>query len=161
MKPNNKNGFTLVEMMIVVTIIAILVGMAVPKYNKYVRKSKTSEPARILKQIADAEQTYYSVHGVFSAPSGAYVEVDKDKLGIDIDTSGFFDKYEYMGCADSAGKVIGVILKATATTENSQPVYYYFPGDLAVASDKTGYQGSFFPRDYIEDKITGNAPTCP
>jgi prepilin-type N-terminal cleavage/methylation domain-containing protein len=82
---NFKKGFTLVEMMIVVAIIAILAGIAVPQYTKYVMKSKAAEPSRFMKQIADAEVTYYSTH------SKKYVKGDTGPLGVDIPTSTMFD----------------------------------------------------------------------
>jgi len=37
---NKKTGFTLIEMMLVVALIAILAGIALPAYNNYVNRSK-------------------------------------------------------------------------------------------------------------------------
>jgi prepilin-type N-terminal cleavage/methylation domain-containing protein len=85
MQKGFRKGFTLVEMMIVVAIIAILAGIAIPEYTKYVMKSKAAESARFMKQIADAEVQYYSTH------SGKYVNGDLGPLGVDIPVSAMFD----------------------------------------------------------------------
>ena len=38
----NKKGFTLIELLIVIAIMSILVGVAVPYYNDYVVESRRS-----------------------------------------------------------------------------------------------------------------------
>ncbi|MCB0309235.1 MAG: prepilin-type N-terminal cleavage/methylation domain-containing protein [Bdellovibrionales bacterium] len=57
---NDKKGFTLIELMIVVAIIGILAAVAIPAFLKYIKKSKTSEARMSLRKIYDGEITYYS-----------------------------------------------------------------------------------------------------
>ncbi len=45
-------GFTLIELMIVVSVIAVLAAIALPAYNDHVRKTRRSEATSGLNQLA-------------------------------------------------------------------------------------------------------------
>ncbi len=53
-------GFSLIELMIVVTVMAVLAAVAMPIYGKYVKKTRTSEAICNLGTIAMFEETYFS-----------------------------------------------------------------------------------------------------
>jgi type IV pilus assembly protein PilE len=52
-------GFTLLEMMIVVIIIAILSAIAIPTYRKYVLRSHRTEAQRALLDLAGRQERYF------------------------------------------------------------------------------------------------------
>jgi prepilin-type N-terminal cleavage/methylation domain-containing protein len=64
----NRNGFTLVELMIVVAIIGILAALAVPSFSRYVKKARAAEAVGHLNKEWAGSLTYYETDHV--APWG-------------------------------------------------------------------------------------------
>lgn len=59
-------GFTLIELMVAVAILAILSGIAYPLYDSQSRKGKRPDGITALEKIAQAEQRYFSDNGTFT-----------------------------------------------------------------------------------------------
>ena len=63
-----QQGFTLIELMIVVAIIAILAAIAIPAYRDYLIRTQVSEGASLTGGAKVAVDEYYANYGV--APTG-------------------------------------------------------------------------------------------
>jgi type IV pilus assembly protein PilA len=59
-------GFTLVELMVVVAIIGLLSAVAIPNFKKYQAKSKTSEAKLQLASLYSAETSWYSDYDYYA-----------------------------------------------------------------------------------------------
>ena len=62
----NNSGFSLVEMMIVVAVIGILSAVAIPSFQQYLAKSKTSESKLQLAALYTALSSWFSTYNHFA-----------------------------------------------------------------------------------------------
>lgn len=61
-------GFTLLELMMTVAIIALLASVAIPEFGRLMARTKTAERVLMLQRLRHAIQDYYMRNG--SLPSG-------------------------------------------------------------------------------------------
>lgn len=164
-KNKMKKGFTLIEMMIVVAIIAVLAGVAIPQYNKYVRKSETTEALRFMKQIVDAEILYFSTQKKYkSFDTSAAADKGDEVIGFKAPAEANFKNYKAQACKDTNGD-IGLVIKAWTTANDAdKTVYMYYPSSMALAStsDKAYYSGASYVQDYVDEAtdVSGIVPKC-
>ncbi len=62
-----KNGFSLIELMIVVAIIAFLAMISVPTFRRFLAKAKRAEAYVNLSSIYAAQKAYWAEHGKYTS----------------------------------------------------------------------------------------------
>ena len=75
---NNHEGFTLVELIVVVVIIGILSSIAIPSFQNASHKAKQKEASLLLSSYVKASQAYYAEYGQHpkdTADLGQYINV--------------------------------------------------------------------------------------
>ena len=82
-------GFSLLEMLIVLVIIAILVGLAIPRYTSSTTKAKQTEASGLLHQIFLMERSHFNNHDQYWIPDvGTTASKDTpygfDSIGVEI-----------------------------------------------------------------------------
>ena len=92
-KQKQPNGFTLIELMIVVAIIGILVAIAIPAYLDYTVRSQISEGLSLVSGAKTAVNEYYMNRGTWPA--------NNDEAGL-ADMHDIIGKYtEHVSVADN------------------------------------------------------------
>ena len=71
-------GFTLLELVIVIVVLAILAGLAVPRYVRTVNRSRGSEALTMLGNLRESFERYY-------ARNSTYVGIANDFSNVDVD----------------------------------------------------------------------------
>ena len=75
---SDEGGFTLIELMVVVTIIGVLSSVAIPRYIAYVRSSQTAEVGQIAGSIVSGLQAYADAQNL--TPTAAAAAFDTYSL---------------------------------------------------------------------------------
>jgi len=82
-----KSGFTLIEVLIVVAIIAILAAITFPMYRDNVNKARVQEAVDTMGAIKDEINTYVSKEGRLPDPCNNHNQI-RDTLGVQVPESG-------------------------------------------------------------------------
>ncbi len=117
----DKQGFSLIELMIVVAIIAFLATISVPQYLKYQAKARQAEVAVNLASLHTAMQAYFIEHG-------SYTNVLNGEGGIGWKPEG------YAG----GGKTENFYYTYGFNFAGAQEGVHYFTGKLETPKDSLG-----------------------
>lgn len=65
-RDRHEGGFTLIELMIVVAVVAILAAIAVPSYQEQVRKSRRAQAKADMVEYAQMAERYFTVNNSYA-----------------------------------------------------------------------------------------------
>ena len=82
MKNRPMMGFTLIELMITVVVVAILASVALPSYNEHVARSRRADAQTALMELAQFMERRYTSQGSYlnsgAPPALPFTEAPKD-----------------------------------------------------------------------------------
>jgi type IV pilus assembly protein PilE len=118
----NSKGFTLIELMIAVAIVAILASVAVPSYTGYIARAKRADARTQLVQVAQFMQRFYTANDQY--------QYDRSAVAVSTRIPSALAQSPSDG---TALYTLAVVADATTYTLTMAPV-----ASLSMASDECG-----------------------
>lgn len=131
-KPNRISGFTLIELMVTIVIVAILAAIALPSYQSYIKRANIKATQADLVSLSLVFENYYQRN--LSYPnqdyasasalkaSSAFPQWSASKSDIFEFSSKTVDSgkgYELIATAKDSSNLVGCILKITNTNSRT------------------------------------------
>lgn len=159
--PRRSSGFTLIELIIVMAIVAILAAIAVPSYREYVLRTNRALAKNALSDLAQRQENYYVDHKGYAIDIGrlgfggigvkvAYLTSDGSistvkagaKYALKVE-AGTFSTASMKSCgAATAETVRGYVLTATPVNDAAKKPEDIDPSCKALCISHTGEKGS-------------------
>ena len=112
-------GFTLIELMVVVAIVAIIFAFAFPSYERYIVRAKRAVGQNVLMQVADRQQQFFMDNKSFAA-NLTNLGFTANPFLIDDDGSSTVTGDPDAVCSVALSNVTATTWTATATPVNGQ-----------------------------------------
>lgn len=115
-----QKGFTIIELMMVIVVLGVLVGIALPAYQDYVRKSNRSVAKGKLLELSSLQEQYFGDYKVYANTLDLFFGFGEAQAGADTSFN-FVDKddddaiYVFTVATSAVGGVDRMAYTLTAT----------------------------------------------
>lgn len=169
-KRMNDKGFSLVELIIVIAIMAILIGLLAPQYLKFVERSKKSADRDTVDEIIRSVQMDYADPESTKSVNGASITIKTSGAasiseGTGTDLAGVLTSFGLNTSEMKLKSAKWIKQTAGAAAVPASPTYatevtitFSYTGETVTATVTTGASEATVPVDDNNTTITGKAP---
>ena len=108
-------GFTLVELLIVVTIVGLLAVIAVPSYTNYIVRAKRQAASQLLLTVASRQEQFFMDNKTYAG--------GLDQLGYANETFGIDDNGEIVAYDAASARYVFLVEAGTTTAAGTVMAY--------------------------------------
>lgn len=125
--PETPKGFTLIEMLIIVVVLAVLSTIAIPNYSRYVARGQLVEATNALTEYRDRMEQYFRQHRGYGSSGRCGVAPPVDLENFLVTCAAAADGRGFTATATGLGEIAGfayTINEANVRTTAALPPHW-------------------------------------
>jgi type IV pilus assembly protein PilE len=80
------NGFTLIELVVAMAVVAILTAVAIPSYLNYIRQAREPDAKQAVLDLAAREERYYTLNNTYTSNAANLGYTGTGNVGVNLGT---------------------------------------------------------------------------
>lgn len=127
----NKQGFSLIELLVVIVVIGLIASFATIKYSHFVARTRASEGVHLLTALRGAQERYFVSQEAYAGGVGCLPYNDPSlNPSLDIEISKMPDNFDIPRVCNGAGNPPIIVYIASTISGVSASIYIDSSGNV-------------------------------